>query len=100
MTGLEERFRAGKAWRRRYDDALAHGASMSGAIHMANSPYLCPEHGGPADECEQCRDERETADAQTECPECGSTPCLEFCDCGECARMLDDHPRDDDDRLN
>jgi len=25
---------------------------------------LCPEHGGPVDDCEQCRDERETADDQ------------------------------------
>lgn len=25
---------------------------------------FCPEHGGPTDDCEQCRDERETADDQ------------------------------------
>lgn len=27
-------------------------------------PPFCPEHGGPADECEQCREEREMADDQ------------------------------------
>jgi hypothetical protein len=34
----EERFRLGKAWRERYDDAIAHGATMSEAIHAANNP--------------------------------------------------------------
>jgi hypothetical protein len=24
------------------------------------------------------------------CPECGSAPCLEFCDCAFCARRRDD----------
>lgn len=30
---------------------------------MSSEERFCPEHGGPADDCEQCRDERETVEA-------------------------------------